>query len=280
MRLFGNLPPKSKIGEYKQHKRILKKINKMLNATNIDGIVLSGLDYSHDKDNIINNDSSWNGEMDIVLLTSHKTVIYELKAKEITICTGTTSGKNWKFYYNSDSKKYHFQSFFDQASRQRAYLTRDYLNKFKAKYKIPEPNHFVVDSRLVLLPGSDYSKFYIKPPRNYDMGKFKENILDKIVEDDDKKFMINAYSKKTKKSGINDLVKLTPENYIILRNIIDKYQLKLKSGNWFRVLTENLIEEDFYNIEEKKEEVNLSIDSLLLIPQDLGIEEVPMELFM
>lgn len=278
LKLFGKIPSKNKIAEYRQFMRVVSIIKKMVEKNDENGIILSGIEYEHKKGFLIDNDSSWNGEIDIILILSSKLIIYELKAKEITIRFGTTDSRNWKWHYNSNPDKCNSDSFFIQASKQRAYFLREYLNNFKKSYKIPEPNHFVVDSRIILKNGSDFTKFFFKPPANYDMKKFENNILEKIIDKSDKDFMISAYSEESEKIGFNRLRKLEILEYENLCNIIKKYKISLKTANWFKILTEEQIEQDFMAIPEKTDEIFISLNDILKIPEDLNLDEIDMQI--
>jgi len=273
LEIYGELPKKENISEFNQYKRVVSILRKILQKTNYTGIIVSETLYSHRQGKLIDNDCNWNGQFDLILILSHKIIIYELKAKEITINFGTTDNRDWEWYYNSDLNKKFKDSFFKQISKQRIYFLSEFLNKFKEKYSIPAPHHFVIDSRVILKNGSDYSRFFYKPPANYDMEKFKDNILNKISKSEDKEFMLSVYSKKSDKEGFNKQRYLKKSEYTKLCNIIEKNQIKLKTANWFKILTEDKIEKDFFNIPDS-DKFNISYENIRKIPYDLGLKKI------
>jgi hypothetical protein len=272
MKVFGNQSIQN--AESAQVARILRTLRAIESRLGDELVVLVNFSFIHTKGNQIEDDKDWDGEIDLVVFSQHITVVYELKAKKVYIQKGTTDNRYWEFNYLDIDRRKHRFPFFSQASKQRAFLIRDYLNEWKVRYEIPKPNHFRIDSRLVFLPGSNYTRFFYKLPAEYEHEAFEIEYLSKIPNPEDRRILDHAYSVISEKTGKRKLMHVEPEVYTRLYEIINENEIVVKTANWFKILTEDQIEKDFESIEARPDLISLSLNHRLMIPQDLGLEAI------
>ncbi len=242
MRVFGPLPPQED-RETKQFRRVLDSIRRCVPELGGWVTVLMNFDYSHSVGGRIENDKKWDGQFDIIVLASHRIVIYELKAQKLRILYGRSDASYWELEY-PNGKKIQRRSYFDQVSKQRAFFLQEYLNRFKENHTIPQPNHYVVDARVVLLPGSDTSGFYYKIPVSSKAPEFETEILANISDPSEHDFVRDSYSNPKANAGTVRLNQLSDQDYDRMEDIWKRYGLERKTAKWFLLLTEDQIEDD------------------------------------
>jgi hypothetical protein len=269
MKIFGNTSTIS--AESKQVMRLLRNLKEIENRIEDEFIILINFKYEHQKGDVIEDDKDFDGEIDMAVFARHMVVIYELKAKKVLIRSGTTDNRFWEYQYLDETRRIKRFPFFAQASKQRAYLLREYLNDWKLRFQIPQPNHFSIDSRIVFLPGSDFSRFFYKAPAEYSAEAFETDFLALVDDREDRDFLNHAYSGINEFSGRKKRIKLSSTEYTKLYKIIREYGIVLKTENWFNVITEDQIMNDFVSIKMKPELLDVSFEHRLLIPEDLGL---------
>jgi len=172
-----------------------------------------------------------------------------LKSGNISIHDGRTDNKPWEIERNGSTHKE--PSWFRQASRQRYYLLQTFLNEQKKKLDIPEPNHFVVDSRIILPDMTGCINFYQKAPLEI-TGPDME-VLATRISNLDFEFIRGIYSEPRKEPDCHVRTGSICRNQSDrIKDILKSADIGLKAERWFQVLKEHELTKDFRNTHTEK----------------------------
>ena len=189
-------------------------------------------------------DSGWNGQMDILLLSEHKIVVYELKGFTAKIIYAKTDNSPWVLQRAAATEPDEVRSFFQQASKQRAFLQRDFLKRFDDIHPELVADHWLVDARVVLKAGSDLSGFFYKVPLTENLADLEEKVLPKVVRQEDKEFVRRAFSGIEPGTGKLQRIELAPNEYERLNALYRDNDITPRTQKWFRLVTEDQLLED------------------------------------
>ncbi len=254
--------------ETEQFNRVLKIVRSSLEELGDWAVVLMNFEYAHHPGIRIENDHDWRGQFDIVLLAATRMIILELKAQKLHLLVGRSDERRW-WRRSAAGIVLPCRSYFHQVSEQRAFFLQDYLNSFKERNAIPEPNHYVVDARLVLLPGSDLSHFYHKVPVDYPMDKFDADVLDHIENDEDRRFVQYSYSGESMRPEFLRLRRLSSKGLQRLNDIWIGSGLTPKTAKWFKLITEDKLADDLRMC--GSDMFKLTLDQARTIAADFGL---------
>jgi hypothetical protein len=240
--LYGTIPTEHP-GESAQFHRILSALSQNASLLGHWACALLNFDYSHLAGTRIDNDVDWNGQFDIVLLSQNRIIIYELKAMRVRILQGRSDASRWHMEY-VEGGRFTERSYFDQASKQRAFFLREYLSDFVKRHNVPEPNHYVVDSRLIFFPGSDVSGFHHKVQSTTTPEALASEILPRITDPSEAAFVRDAFVVPIAHSGELKRRRMTPGDQQRLEDIWSRYNIRHKTAKWFSIITEDQIPAD------------------------------------
>jgi hypothetical protein len=227
------------------------------------------VDYVHKAGRRIENDTDWSGQIDLLLVRKNRIVIYELKSKRCKIVRGRTDNQPWVIEYLPSGPKLKERSYFDQVSKQRADFIQHFLNDFKRKRPTLDGTKFVVDARVVFKSGSDISGFYHKIDNTTKADEFQQEVLARILDDEERDFVYNAYTPAAKPSQLK-LGTLDSSELRRLHAIYRKWNVRTKTEKWFKVLTEDGIEADLGN--GGYHTFSLSGEDVDAMAQELGMD--------
>ncbi len=244
IKVFGKCPTANP-AEHDQFIRVTNIIAEASDSHCDWAVMLRDFNYCHTAGDRIEFDKDWNGQFDILVLTEHKIIIYELKAFTASILYGTTGPADWRIQRLNAKHPNTVSSYFIQVSKQRAYLLQDYLQSLCSLGMLGTEEHFVVDARLVFRSGSDLSGFFHRIPMTANEETFESNILSLINSKDDRQFVRDVFSERECGTGKLKRRKIPKQDYERLKTIFASYEIHGRTTKWFKVLTEERITEDF-----------------------------------
>lgn len=244
-KIIGDIPSQHP-AETSQFERVLDLLRSASEQIGPWSIAVLDIPYHHKCGKIIDGDRAWNSQIDILLLSEHRIIAYELKGFTAKIIKGTTDNNKWKIKRWNSPKSNEVSSFFQQASKHHAFLVSDFLSKYRDNNIHLSENHWIVDARVVLKPESDLSGFTYKFPQTIFKDKFKQDVLDKISKQADVEFLIELYSGIEKKTGKLSAKIVSQDKYHRANEIFRDNCIPLRTEKWFRLLTENLIQSDIF----------------------------------
>lgn len=200
--------------------------------------------FTHRRGQLIDVDSDWNGQIDILLLAPQKIAIYELKGFTASIISGTTGPESWKIRRLALGVEESVASYFIQASKQRAFILRDFFPRFGERHPEYAHNHWVVDSRLVFKAGADLSGFAHSIPMTETTEKLESDVLPFIASDDDKEFVRYAFSGTEFQTNKLHRGGLTGPEQKRLQRIYSENLITPRTAKWFKVITEEQVRND------------------------------------
>ncbi len=200
--------------------------------------------FSHERGEVMERDQDWNGEIDILLISPNKIVIYELKGFTATVVQGSTDSNPWRIKRLASGIEETVGSYFIQASKQRAFVVQDFFRRFDRRHPEYAHNHWIVDSRLVFRTGSDLSGFAYSVPRTESPETLQTDILPLVANDDDRLFVADAFSGEEYGTGKLGRIGMTEAEEQRLRTIYKKNGITPRTARWFGVITEDQIPSD------------------------------------
>ncbi len=238
--------PKNHPAEIAQFERVIGILKS--NAHIIGPWVVCVLDIPiiHKAGNRIDSDTDWRGQIDMLIISRNKIVLYELKGFTAQILYGKTDNREWKIRRWRSRRPELVPSFFQQASKNRAYILQDFLENYRNTHDRLENQHFVVDARVVLKEESNLNGFFYRIPRTIEEEVFYNEILPRIYDTEDRNLMQKLYSGIEVETGKLHTVKLDKEEYKQSQDIFRKYNIPIRTDKWFRLLTEKDIVLDLY----------------------------------
>ena len=242
--IIGSVPRTSE-AEAAQFGRIIPILRDAALSQDEWGILVLSVPYRHTPGSLIENDQTWAGEIDVLLLATNRIVVYELKGYTVELRYAPTNSRDWKIKRANGSRSMHVRSTFLQASKQRAYLLRDFLEDFRERHGLGAEPHFVVDARVVYKAGSDLSGFFYAIPRTEDPDMFDEKVTSKIVDDEDRQFVRWCYAWKEQGKGKHMLRRLLRVDFERLKMIYAANGIQGRTADWFSPLTESQIPQDY-----------------------------------
>lgn len=267
MEVYGSIPVQD-FRERDQFVRMLRLIDKGIDSLGGWAVVLLNFDYRHLAGNLIENDRSWNGQFDMVVLCEHRILLYELKAMRVRLVNATTDECGWQME-SLNGRKLHPGSLFDQISKQRTHFLQTYMNGFKQRHEIPEPNHYVVDARLVFRSGSDLSRFDYKPPVDYRKDLFEQEVLNPVLDDEARAFVRGCFVPDPPRNEWLRQNALSRNERQRLNQFWKQWNLPVKVAKWLKVITEDEVASDLQ--EPSYEEFGLTKEQAGLIADEFGL---------
>lgn len=242
-KVIGTMPHQHP-AETTQFERVLKILGSTWNYYSSWAIAVIDIPFAHEKGNRIDGDYNWNGQIDILLLMENKIVTYELKGFTAKLLHGTTDDRDWEIETVKNGRKI-VSSFFQQASRGRAFLLQDHILKFMETKEHYKDCHWVVDARVVMKPNSDFSGFFYRIPRTI---KIEE--LEKMIETlspENKGILKNYYSGIEYGTGKARSIKVSPSEYRHIYQICFENNILQRTMKWFSLIREDEIAPDLGN---------------------------------
>jgi hypothetical protein len=177
---------------------------------------------------------SWNGEVDLICVSEHHFIIFELKNKKGNVKGQMRKIGKWFIKYHDKEQYMPQNNYFMQCSKMKTYFAQGY---FKQE-RWPQINDEIKVWPHVLLvfqDGSDLSEIEYCPPVTYDIDEYEE-ILRGITEEH-KCFMKEHfhYNEIRKKMEINEGGNIDNELKAILESCNYTYRVK----KWLHVVTES-----------------------------------------
>ncbi len=160
--ILGTIPTQSN-SEFRQFSRVIKILKRASIGLDFCVLLIHCRYFQAQPDSSDSTSHGWKGEFDVIAFAPDRIIIYELKSGLFDIRYGRSDKKPWGIFRKGH--RHQEDSWFNQASRQRYYLLQTYLNEQRDRLGIPEPNHFMVDSRIVVPNGSNTDGFYYKIPQ-------------------------------------------------------------------------------------------------------------------
>ena len=240
LEVYGELP-RNTHAERRQFERVLSGINTATSNRMEFAVVAMHVNYSQPMPNRTVGAERWNGEFDLVFFGPDRIFIYELKSGPTRVVYGRTDDKHWKV--KRGGKVRTERSWFDQASKQRTFLLQTFLNQARKNLQLPEPNHFVVDARVVCGNGSSFSGFYHKVPQTVSPEEYE--LLYSQAPPDDKEFLESVFTRTLEETGEYWLgpQRNTPM-WKRLERIWNGARMNKKTERWFGLLEEREVAED------------------------------------
>lgn len=250
--LIGSIPTQHP-AETSQFERVIRIIKENYITVGSWAVVVLDIGFEHEKDTIIDVDTDWNGQIDILLLMRDKIVVYELKGFTAKIIKGKTDNNPWVVNTLKHGIKI-TKSYFYQASKCRAYILRDFLEKYRKCEGKFSDTHWVVDARIVLKDDSDFSGFFFRVPRTINEEDLAV-IASNLSNDLDIELIRRYYS--GRELGTNKLhsICLPPEEYRKVYEILKKANYSIRTNRWFKLLTEKDIKGDLKLVGSSKNEL-------------------------
>ena len=239
LNVYGELPSHDE-AEREQVKRVLHLLNKQYNLIGPWNVIFVNKNYKHQKGSIIEKDKDWCGQYDLIVLSEHKIIIYELKGFQTHLIEATTSQKKWVMKNSNQDRIVKRNSYFTQASKQRIAFLKDVLESLTEQGM----NHWDVDSRVIFKDGSHLVNFWYFPTATIDEESFQTEYLSNISNEKDSRLLQEYFSKEEKGTGKKMLRPLRSNEVSDLRRIFRENQLNIRTTKWFKVLTERQIVED------------------------------------
>ncbi len=230
--------------EAAQFDRVLKAFSDSADQIGPWCTVVLNYRFVHAAGQLIDGDTDWKGEMDLLLFSEHKMVVYELKGFRAQVIYGRTDGIPWTIRRAASTKRELVKSFFLQASKERAFLQRDFLPAFDQRHPELAGNHWLVDARVVLKAGSDLSGFFYKLPLTETPEDLETNVLSKLPREEDRAFVEHAFSGREEMTGKLQRIKLSPQDYGRLNSLYRQNGIVPRTQKWFRILTEDMLLQD------------------------------------
>ncbi len=247
--------------EQSQIARIEKMIIEWGKEANLTDIWLfKNVNYFHKSLGLNWNKQSWNGEIDLLLISKNHFVIFELKNKKGVVSGQTHQGK-WKIKYYDASTYTEEKDYFMQCSKMKVFFSRNYYPK-KILPKIDVEYTLRPDVLLVFLDGSDVSNIFYGPPVRFKVDEWY-SILSKL-NDEDKDFMESNFHFEKKRDIININFGGAPIDLKRVKTILEFCDYEERVSKWFRVITESKIKELLPNIGADTFEFNEQIVGLLV----------------
>jgi hypothetical protein len=264
--IVGSIPTASP-AEHAQFERVISALKKVVSTHEPWAVVALDADYQHSAGDRMDADHDWCGQLDMVLFCRQRIIIYELKGYTVEIRYGTTTNQKWKIKRRASDHPVLVPSLFQQASEQRAFLLQEYLERFRLAPLFNMSTHFVVDARIVFKGESDLSGFFYAIPRTEDHEIFQCEVLDRISDDDDRRFTDDFFSGIEYCTGKRFRPNRPRHEYERLKSIYAKYDIRPRTTKWFRTITENMIADDFP--ETGSDRFELSYDIALKMARQL-----------
>jgi hypothetical protein len=242
-KIIGDIPSQHP-AESSQFERVLDLLRSASDQMGPWSIAVLDIPYYHKRGKKIDYDRDWNSQIDILLLSEHRIIAYELKGFTAKIIKGTTDKTKWKIKRWNSSKSNKVLSFFDQASKHHAYLVSDFFPKYRDNNIHLSKNHWIVDARVVLKPESDLSGFFYKYPQTIYKESLRTDVLDNISSTSEFDFIIDLYSGYEQRTGKLSAKKVSTKDYQRANEIFRDNCIPIRTEKWFRLLTENQIQPD------------------------------------
>ena len=240
-KIFGIIP-KQHPAESSQFERILKILKDSYIKYGDWAYIILDIPYDHEKSNVLDVDYNWNGQIDILLLMNKKIVVYELKGFTAKILKGKSDNDNWEIITRVNGRLT-VKSYFNQASRSRAFILSDYLLGLKNRINGLDDNHWVVDARVVLKNNSDTSGFIYRIPRTI-YSKDLDDILENIESSSDRELLAKYYSGIEPGTGKLHSIIVSKNEFYKVNIILSKFKNIVRTDKWFKLISENSIGED------------------------------------
>jgi len=266
---FGALPEQH-AAETEQFARVTSELVSALCGVEPWAIILQDFRFSHVASGTIAGDADWNGQVDIMLVTEHRIVVYELKSFRVQVRYGTTTEKKWKVKRAvSDSCDY-VRSYFLQASRQRTHMIRHLEASVRCAPCMPN-THYVVDGRVVFPDGSEFGGFFYHIPSDMQKTELDDSVLPHIGPENDRDFVRYAFSGRSDCSEAVRRIKLPRIEYDRLKGIFTDNDIHVRTEKWFRLLCESEIASDLAT--NGSDDMMLSEDCAILIARSSGLDQ-------
>ena len=243
--IIGSIPTNGG-GERRQFDRVLSALRDCVRRNLEFGVAVIHQNYHQPAKG---KDKGWKGELDILLLCSDRIFVYDLKSGYTKILLRRTDERKWVVERAGNAHPQ--KSWFIQASRQRYFILRRYLESQRTRLGFRKEDHFVVDSRIVCEDGSDFSGFYHKVPNT-----LTPEMLDEILphlSEDDQELILDTYAKPlydTNELGI--VRKLSAVQLEKIETAFRRADCPLKTERWFRILTESQLEDDLLRTQTER----------------------------
>ncbi len=245
--IYGQ-PPTESSAEAAQFDRVLRALSRARDVIGPWCTLLLNHRFTHIAGSLIDGDVDWNGQMDILLFSEHKIVVYELKGFTAKIIYAKTDNSPWVVHRAASNEPEEVKSFFQQASKQRAFLQRDFLHRFDGLHPEMAENHWLVDARVVLKAGSDLSGFFYKVPLTETLDDLEQKVLSKFAHPADKAFVRNAFSGVEAETGKLQRIKLSHEDYDHLKALYRDNGIIPRTQKWFRLVAEDQLHSDLLQL--------------------------------
>ncbi len=240
--------PTAHDAESVQFARVIASLTQHANRVGEWGYLLLDHGFSHKRGDVIDADQDWNGQIDILLLAPHKIVIYELKGFTAAIKHVTSGPGRWTIQRAASGEEEQVRSYFLQASKQRAFLLRDFLRSFERSHPQYADNHWMVDARVVFKEGSDLSGFFYSVPNTETEEKLETDVISNLNDEGSKAFVRSAYS--DREPGTNKLQRIRPTQLELdrMQRIYAENGIMPRTSKWFKVITEEQIPGDLEEV--------------------------------
>ena len=273
VKIYGTCPS-SDPAEQAQFKRVTQIIVKASRSKCEWAFILRNFNYRHRAGERIEFDKDWNGQFDVVFMSEHKLILYELKAFTVDIRYGNTGPAKWRIRPLSSAKPILVRSYFQQVSKQRAFFLQDYLEHLRGTGHLELEDHFVVDARLVFKTGSNLNGFFYRPVMTIEEAAFNEEVLGSIECESDREFVKDVYSDREQGTGKLKRCRRSRDDYNRLKSIFLTQEIQNRTNKWFGLLTEDRIAKDLCSC--GSDEFTIRREDALYIARDFGLEEETM----
>jgi hypothetical protein len=243
----GEIPNKGR-SEYQQFIRVESIIRSELEKTGQWAFICRSVPYQHRQKGCIGNDQDWNGEIDLLIITEDRIIIYELKSTKMRLIHGRPDRHDWK-WENGQHEEIKAKSDYMQLNLQRVALLKDKLETLRAELGISADMHFRIDARLVYRDETDISGYKPKFPRDFHRDEFESAIINSIADTNDKASVRKAYIIETTNYKGDSLLELRPglshqEKRNLYRIFAQNDMLDYRKRKWFRIIHEHDLLED------------------------------------
>ena len=238
------LIPHQHPAESSQFERVLRILKEAKAQIGEWVVIVLDVPCHHEAGELIDIDTAWDTQIDILVMAEHRIITYELKGFTAQIIYGKTDDRPWKIKrWNSDTPD-QVRSYFQQASKHHAFLVRDFLAKYREADSRIEENHWIVDSRVVLKSESDLSGFFYRIPRTISQESFETEVIALISDPDDVALLRNLYS--GREEGTNKLrsVRVSEDEYRRAVDVCRENGIMPRTAKWFRLLKEDQLRSD------------------------------------
>ena len=204
--------------------------------------------------------NDWMGEVDLLVLSKHHFIVFELKQK-IGYIRGTTRNRSTMVQYPGQSNLHREKSFFHQCSRMKYYFSQEYYPEIFKPREECRKDQLLHPDVVLLFPNSTKIDFWYTPPLRYDTEEFNK-LINSCKSIDDRDFLKNYFDWDSRGAIHRYNQKAVKKDLIKLENIFDRTDLIKRVEKWFYCITEEKISEKL---------ISMGSDTFIFTPND-GME--------